>query len=158
MENNENLNLMPASPEDGEVIESKPVHENNIGPNELAQKIVRILDERKARNLKLLHVEKNTIIADYFVIASGTSNTAIRGMANELEFKLGEEDILPAHIEGLDEATWVVLDYSSVIVHIFNSETRSFYNLEKLWNEAEEVDIKPFIIKEDILETSEANN
>ena len=65
-----------------------------------------------------------------------------------VEFKLGEGGLEARHIDGLPEATWVVLDYASVIVHIFNSETRNFYNLEKLWNEAEEVDISDYLKKD----------
>lgn len=142
MENNENLDLEAEDIEIGEITAEPPklIPENNIAPDALAEAAVRILDEKKARGLKLLHVEKKTIIADYFVICSATSNTAVRALANELEFKLGERGIYPAHLDGLNEATWVVMDYSSVIVHIFNGETRSFYNLEKLWSEAEEID------------------
>ena len=118
--------------------------EKNI-PAELAGRIVNELSKTKAGGLKLIHVENQTIIADYFVICTGTSNTQIRALANNLEVKLGEEGVYPAHIEGLDEATWVLLDYHSVIVHIFNSETRRFYNLEKLWADGAEVDISKYI-------------
>lgn len=117
-------------------------------PKELAETAIHILDERHARNIRLLYVEKKTIIADYFIICAGSSNTQIRALANELDFKLSGVGISPIHTDGLPEATWVVLDYGSVIVHIFNSEARSFYNLEKLWNDAEEVDISSLIAKE----------
>jgi iojap-like ribosome-associated protein len=115
--------------------------ENLNNPNELAEKIIKILDDKKANDIKLLHVEKQTIIADYFIICSGTSNTQIRALASELEVKLKEDGLMPKNIEGYREGTWVLLDYHSVIVHIFNRETRNFYNLEKLWNDAVEVDI-----------------
>ncbi|MDD4773459.1 MAG: ribosome silencing factor [Eubacteriales bacterium] len=107
----------------------------------LADTIIGVLDEKKAHEIKLLHVENKTIIADYFIICSGTSNTQIKSLANEVEFKLQESGINPSHIEGADEASWILLDYSSVIVHIFNRETRNFYNLEKLWKDSEEIDI-----------------
>lgn len=116
-------------------------------PRELADAIIGVLDDKKAHGIKLLYVEKKTIIADYFIICSGTSNTQIRALANEVVFRLGEAGIYPPHIEGLNEASWVLLDYSSVIVHIFNSETRNFYNLEKLWKDAEEIDISAYITK-----------
>lgn len=117
----------------------------NASPKELAEAIIKVLDNKKAGGLKLLHVTDKTILTDYFIICTGTSNTQIRALAGEVEFKLGEADVFPAHIEGLDEATWVLLDYSSVIVHIFNSETRRFYNLEKLWADADEVDISSLL-------------
>ena len=107
----------------------------------LADIIIGVLDEKKGHGIKLLHVENKTIIADYFVICSGTSNTQIKSLANEVEFKLREIGINPSHIEGGDEASWILLDYSSVIVHIFNRETRNFYNLDKLWKDSEEIDI-----------------
>lgn len=116
-------------------------------PRELANAIIGVLDEKKANGLKLLYVENKTIIADYFIICSGTSNTQIKALANEVEFKLGEAGVYPSHIEGLNEASWILLDYASVIVHIFNSETRNFYNLEKLWKDSEEIDISQYINK-----------
>lgn len=116
-------------------------------PRELANAIIGVLDEKKANGLKLLYVENKTIIADYFIICSGTSNTQIKALANEVEFKLGETGVYPSHIEGLNEASWILLDYASVIVHIFNSETRNFYNLEKLWKDSEEIDISQYINK-----------
>ena len=116
-------------------------------PRELANALIRVLDEKKANGLKLLYVENKTIIADYFIICSGTSNTQIKALANEVEFRLGEAGVYPSHIEGLNEASWILLDYASVIVHIFNSETRNFYNLEKLWKDSEEIDISPYLTK-----------
>lgn len=114
-------------------------------PYELAKAAIRILDARKAKSMRLLRVDEKTIIADYFVICSGNSNTQIRALANEVEFRLGELGIEQYHTEGLPEATWVVMDYGSVMIHIFNRETRDFYNLEKLWREAEEIDIKDLL-------------
>lgn len=116
-------------------------------PLELAGAIIGELSKTRASGLKLIHVEDQTIIADYFIICTGTSNTQIRAIANTLEFKMGEYGVYPAHIEGLDEATWVLLDYGSVIVHVFNSETRRFYNLEKLWADGAELDISKYIVE-----------
>lgn len=114
---------------------------NLHNPKELAEKIISVLNEKKANEIKLLYVEKQTILADYFIICSGTSNTQIKALAGEVEDKLKEFEILPKNIEGFKEASWVLLDYASVIVHIFNRDTRNFYNLEKLWNDSIEVDI-----------------
>lgn len=117
-----------------------------LEPTELAYKLVKLLDSKKAGSIKLLHVEKQTILADYFIICTGNSNTQIKALSGELERKLIEENgIEPKNIEGYNEASWVLMDYSSVIVHIFNRETRSFYNLEKLWADSTEVDISEII-------------
>jgi len=115
-------------------------------PLELAGAILGELSKTRAANIKMLHVSDQTIIADYFIICTGNSNTQIRAIATTLEVKMGEMNVFPSHIEGLDEATWVLLDYGSVIVHIFNSETRRFYNLEKLWADGAEIDISKYIV------------
>lgn len=118
--------------------------ENN--PRALAEEIVKILDAKKARDIKLIKIDDKTIIADYFVICGGNSNTQVKALAGEVEFKLEEMGINHHHIEGYNEAVWTVLDYSSVIVHIFNREARDFYKLEKLWADAEDIDISSLLI------------
>ena len=114
----------------------------------LAKAAIEILDTKKAKNIKLLHVEDHTTITDYFVICTGNSNTQIKGYAGELEYQLGECSVKPLSIEGYNEASWVCMDYGPVIIHIFNREARNFYNLEKLWNEATEVDISDIITED----------
>jgi len=117
-------------------------------PRGLAEKIITVLDQRKAKDIKLLYVMDKTIIADYFIICAGNSNTQIKGLSDEVEYKLGLCGVDPHHIEGFESANWVLMDYSSVIVHIFNRDTREFYNLEKLWNDAEEIDISEYLTKD----------
>ncbi len=115
----------------------------------MEEKIVKItvnaLDSKKAQNLKVLKVEELTSIADYFVLANGTSSTQIKALADEVEFKLEQEGIKIDHREGYADGRWVLLDYGSVIIHVFHPEAREFYNLEKLWADATEVDAKQYI-------------
>ena len=118
-------------------------------PKELAEFIVKTLYSKKAHSIKLLYVSDKTVITDYFVICTGNSNTQIKALADELEFKTTESGLPPKSIEGFREANWIVLDYSSVIVHIFSRDTREFYNLEKVWGDAEEIDITEFLPKEE---------
>ena len=113
--------------------------------DDLVYDIIKILDSKKAHGLKLLRVREKTVIADYFVICTGNSNTQIRALSSELEEKLGQQGIVHDRIEGYNEASWIIMDYGSVIVHIFNRELRGFYNLEKLWAEAVEVDIQKWL-------------
>lgn len=120
--------------------------QNEITAKEIALKAAKILDSKKAKNIKILHVNEQTIIADYFVIAHGSSRTQVNALADEVEYKLGLEGTSPTKIEGRGQGTWVLIDYDSVLVHVFNPESRSFYNLEKLWAECEEV---PFEASED---------
>ncbi len=109
-------------------------------PKELAFKAVEILDSKKAEDIKLIEVTEQTIVADYFVIATGTSSTHVRALADDVEYELQQIGIEDGHIEG--RATgWVLLDYGSVLVHVFDKESREYYNLERLWLDANVVDI-----------------
>ncbi|MBP5288716.1 MAG: ribosome silencing factor [Clostridia bacterium] len=114
---------------------------------EKAERIARILDEKKGKDIKILHVTDQTVITDYFVICGGGSNTQVKALSDEVEYKLKEEDgITPARVEGYDGGAWILIDYSDVIVHVFDPASREFYKLEKLWAQAEEI---PFTPKED---------
>ncbi len=106
---------------------------------EIARAAAEVLDSMKARDIKLLRVSDKTVMTDYFVICSGTSNTQIKALSGEVEYRLGERGVLPLHIEGYETGTWIAMDYAHVMVHIFNREQRDFYKLEKLWGDACEV-------------------
>ena len=102
----------------------------------LVQKIVEILKNKKAKNIDIINIKEISILANYFVICSGTSTTHIRTLADELEQKLSENDgRSPDHKEGYASARWILLDYGEVVVHIFHEEDRNFYNLERLWSD-----------------------
>ncbi|MDF2987628.1 MAG: iojap-like ribosome-associated protein [Eubacterium sp.] len=101
----------------------------------LVEKIVSLMEEKKAKEISTIDIENITEIADYFVICSGTSTTHIKSIADELEFKLGELGLHAFHKEGYDTARWILLDYADVIIHVFHQEDRGFYNLERLWSD-----------------------
>jgi ribosome-associated protein len=101
----------------------------------MVEKITGIMDDKKARHINTIDIHGISILADYFVICSGTSTTHIKAIADELEFKLGEGGTEYLHKEGYDSARWILMDYGDVIVHIFHEEDRSFYNLERLWSD-----------------------
>lgn len=101
---------------------------------------VRALDSKKAIDIKVLEIGDLTIIADNFVIAQGTSNTHVRALADEVEYKLHEAGIEPRQIEGRASG-WILLDYHDIVVHVFTADQREYYNLEKLWADANEKDI-----------------
>ena len=111
--------------------------------HELAEVIAKALEDKKGLDVALLEVGRQTVLADYFVICTGTSNTHVKALADEAEFKTTETlGIKPGHIEGHSDNTWTLLDYGSVVVHIFTNEGREFYKLEKLWKDAS-AQIKP---------------
>ena len=93
------------------------------------------LDNKKGMDVTTLEVGEQTILADYFVLATGTSNTHVRALADEVEFKLREElNVEPTHIEGASGNAWTLLDYGCVVIHVFTSQARDFYKLERLWS------------------------
>ena len=108
-------------------------------PEELAHAIFDVLDAKKAHNIKVLRVEDQTVITDYFVICTGRSSTHVKSLGGEVEYKLGLRGVDPVHYEGRDNNNWVVVDYGSVILHIFSGESRDFYKLEKLYGDAKAV-------------------
>jgi ribosome-associated protein len=94
------------------------------------------IDDKKGLDIALLDVSKLLVITDLFVIATGTSRRHILTLAEETEAKLKEIGRRPLRREGVDDATWVLLDYGDVVVHVFDDATRSFYDLERLWGDA----------------------
>ena len=98
------------------------------------QLIHAILDDKKAKNIEIVDLEGKTILADRFVIATGTSVTHVKALAGEVELLMkNNHKIVPDHIEGYSSGRWVLLDYGDVVVHVFHADEREFYSLEKLW-------------------------
>lgn len=102
---------------------------------QLAEKIREVLDNRKGKDIVVIDTTNKTVITDYFVICSGTSTTHLKGLADEVEVKLREVGRECSHIEGYDSASWILLDYLDVVVHLFLEEDREYYNLERLWRD-----------------------
>lgn len=103
--------------------------------NNLLQKIIKILDDKKAIDIKYMEIKDVTTIADYFAIASGTSNTHIKALADNVEYELKKDGTYPNKIEGYDSGTWILMDYGDVIIHIFTEAERENYKIEELWEE-----------------------
>jgi len=110
--------------------------------------IIRTLDMKKGEDIQVLKISDLTILADYFVIVNGTSNTHARTLADEVDFRLSQKGIEPERREADTGNTWIILDYADIIVHVFYKETRDFYKLEGVWADGEPVDISRFIEKE----------
>ncbi len=112
---------------------------------EKIKEAVQALDAKRAEDIRVLKVTDLTVLGDYFIIANGTSNTHTKTLAEEVEFRLSQKGVEPLHREGMNGSNWYILDYSDVIVHVFHQEMRSFYRLEQLWADAEDVDISQLI-------------
>ena len=112
---------------------------------ELLSTAVRLLDEKKAKDIVVLDVRDITPLGDYFIICSGTSNTQVKALSDELEDKLSAQSVEPRRVEGKASSAWILMDYSDVIIHIFYHETRDFYCLERLWGDAGKMDISELL-------------
>lgn len=108
---------------------------------ESAMLLANTLDSKKGEEIKVLKTEGLTTLADYFVICTATSTTQIKALADVCEKALKDAGEPPHHVEGHRGGTWILLDFSSVVVHIFNEEAREFYDLERLWSDAAPVDL-----------------
>ncbi len=115
---------------------------------EVAYAVTKALDEKKGMNIKLLRITEVSSLADYFLICTGTSNTHVKTLCDYAEHTLETlgEPLLGR--EGHRGNTWELLDYGSIVVHVFTEEAREFYNLERIWADAENVDLKDIIIEE----------
>ncbi len=107
--------------------------------------IVKALDSKSAQDIRVIRIGDLTIVADYFVIANGTSTTHTRGLVDEVDFRMGEKGVNVDHIEGVDGASWIAMDYGDIVVHVFYRDVREQYNLEKLWSDGEAVDIQTLL-------------
>lgn len=114
---------------------------NLLSAREIAAIAAKALDDKKAKDIKVLDTSEQTVLADYFVICNGTSSTHIKALVDEVDHQLSEAGEPPIRREGMRSDIWVLMDFGCVIVHIFTDEARKFYNLERLWADSKEVDL-----------------
>lgn len=108
---------------------------------DLAVKAAEAALKKKALDVTILELSGLTVIADYFVICSGESTTQVKAVAQFIEATFAQERLKPLGIEGVAHSHWILLDYGDVIIHVFEKETRAYYNLEKLWMDAKTIEI-----------------
>ena len=107
-----------------------------LAPDALAKRAAQLLDEMKAQDIQVLHLKPLTDMTDFFVIASGNSDTHVRSLADHVQRKLREDGMRVTHAEGVEQGRWALLDYTDVVVHVFHPTLRNFYQLERLWSDA----------------------
>lgn len=112
------------------------------GSRELASKAIELAAEKKVQDMRLLEVGKVSIIADYFIIGTGGTAVQVHAICDHLIENLKKSGHYASRIEGYREGWWVILDYGSVVIHIFQPESRDFYDLERLWTEAPKLDLE----------------
>jgi ribosome-associated protein len=107
-----------------------------IIPEEFVEKIKGWIEDKNGFDIEIINITEMSTIANYFVIASGSSERQVKAIADNIEYETKKLEIFPKGIEGQREGRWILLDYYDVIVHIFHADERGFYNLEKLWKDS----------------------
>ena len=118
-----------------------------LAPKEIAYAVTKALDEKKGMDIKLLKIDKVSSLADYFLICTGTSNTHVKTLCDFAEYTLTEMGESMLGREGHRGNSWELLDYGTIVVHVFTEEARQFYSLERLWADAEVVDLTGIVIE-----------
>ena len=117
-----------------------------LSANEVALKVTKALDEKKGMDIKLLRIEKVSSLADYFLICTGTSNTHVKTLCDYAQYVMEEMGEPMLGREGHRGNSWELLDFGSVVVHVFTDEARKFYDLERLWADAEQVNLTGILL------------
>ncbi|MEB9897552.1 ribosome silencing factor [Bacillus cereus] len=112
-----------------------------IQPRELLDIVVAAAEEKKAMDLVVLDLQGISLIADYFVICHGNSDTQVQAITNEIRKRVHEADVAVRGMEGLESSRWVLLDLGDIVIHIFHRDEREYYNIEKLWSDAKVVEM-----------------
>ena len=120
-----------------------------LAPKEIAYAVTKALDEKKGMDISLLKIDRVSSLADYFLICTGTSNTHVKTLCDYAEFTLEELGEKMLGREGHRGNAWELLDYGTLVVHVFTDEARKFYDLERLWADAEKVDLTGIVIEGD---------
>jgi len=115
--------------------------------NEALRIAVNAADDKKANDLVILDVSKVTSFANYFLLCTGDSSRQMQAIADEVEKQLREAGIRPSHVEGYQNSEWILLDCMDLVVHIFSKNARAFYDLERLWRDAQKMDASLLIEK-----------
>ena len=115
---------------------------------EMAVGLAKALDSKKGLNIKVLKTQELTTLADYFVLCTATSTTQVKAMSDACEEAMEQQGETVHHIEGHRDGAWLLMDFSCVIVHVFTDEARKFYDLERLWADAQEADLSEILVKE----------
>ena len=109
-------------------------------PLETVKTALKALSDKKAQDIQVMRIDTVTTLADYFIICTGSSNTHIRTLKEAVEHDLEQAGLRPHHVEGHGSGTWVLMDYISIVVHMFTDEARRFYQLDRVWADAEILD------------------
>lgn len=111
---------------------------------EMTKITLRALEDKKANDIRIIDISNVSVIADYFVIASGANTNQVQAMADNVQESLGRAGYEPRQVEGYGSASWILMDYNDIIVHIFSEESRMFYDLERIWRDGRDITLDEF--------------
>ena len=111
---------------------------------EMTKLVIQALEEKKAEDIRVIDISEVSVLADYFIIADGNNRNQVQAMIDNVEEMLGAAGYFPKQIEGYQNANWVLMDYSDIIVHVFDKENRLFYDLERIWRDGKDLSIEEF--------------
>ena len=111
----------------------------------MAQIACKAIDDKKGQDIKVIDIHTVSVIADYFVIASGTNSNQVQAIVDNVEEQLGRAGFEPKQIEGTRNSNWILMDYGDLIIHVFDEENRLFYDLERIWRDGKELDVSEFL-------------
>ena len=112
---------------------------------EMAQLACKAIDDKKGKDIKVIDIHKVSVIADYFVIASGTNQNQVQAIVDNIQEQLGRAGFEAKQIEGSKNSSWILMDYGDMIVHVFDEENRLFYDLERIWRDGKVLDMDEFL-------------
>lgn len=115
----------------------------------MAKITIEALEDKKAEDIKVIDISQVSVLADYFIIANGSNRSQIQALSDAVEEKLGRAGYPLKQIEGYDNASWVLLDFGDIIIHIFDRENRLFYDLERIWCDGKSMDAREFKVEND---------
>ncbi|MDE6917879.1 MAG: ribosome silencing factor [Lachnospiraceae bacterium] len=113
--------------------------------NDTLKTVIDALEDKKAENIQLIDIHEVSTIADYFVITNGSNQSQIQAMSDNVAERLAKHEIHPRNVEGYSAANWILMDYNDILVHIFDKESRGFYDLERIWRDGKTVNIQELI-------------
>ena len=116
----------------------------NIGKN-MARIACAALEDKKAEEIKIISIEKVSTLADYFIIASGSNRNQIQAMVDNVDEEMEKAGYIKKQIEGYQNANWILLDYGDLVIHVFDTENRLFYDLERIWRDGESIEIASLV-------------
>ena len=111
---------------------------------EMTKLAVEALEDKKAEDISIIDISEVSVLADYFIIASGNNKSQVQAMIDNVEEKLGRAGFVPKQIEGYNSANWILMDYGDIIVHVFDKENRLFYDLEHIWRDGKMISVEEF--------------